>query len=275
VWASIQAEQPDALVLLGDNVYLDTDVHTDPVRLSTELHGLYQAQKKDPYFAALLADLQAQGKPLLATYDDHDFLGDNRYGGDHDPALRETARALLIQHFNPPRTGSDVYSVNRFGLVDLFMLDERFYRRRPLASALDRDAILGAGQWEWFEREFRASSAPFIVIGSSTTVHTWGNESWEMYPAAFNRLRDLVRGRQGALVLSGDVHRNAAYDDSGILEIVTSAVARESFVFGKVRDNYAVLTFAPTGVRVELRSRKAGWRFDFTIPLGGNAWELP
>ena len=83
----------------------------------------------------------------------------------------------------------------------------------------------------------------------------------------------MLGGRRGALVISGDVHRNTVYDDSGVIEIVTSAVARRGIGFGGIRKNYGVLTFKDDAVRVDLRSLKVGWRFDFSIPLA--RWLLP
>jgi phosphodiesterase/alkaline phosphatase D-like protein len=272
-WAEIQQERPDVLLLLGDNVYLEHDHHDDPAELAADLQQRYAQQWADPGFAALLADVRSRGGHVLAIYDDHDFLGNNRCGGDHSPALREAARNEFIAAFSPPCTGSDVYSTLTVGSVQLVVLDERFYRQSPLVSGGSREAILGSAQWQWFEDVVAMSKAPYIAVASSTTVHLYGDESWEQYPAAFNRLRTLLSGRAGALVVSGDVHRNAAYDDSGVIEIVTSAVARRGIVFGALRKNYGLFTFSATGMHVELRSLKAGSRFDFTVPL--SRWALP
>jgi hypothetical protein len=72
---------------------------------------------------------------------------------------------------------------------------------------------------------------------------------------------------------AGDVHRNALYDDSGVIEIVTSGVAGRGAVFGVVRENYAILTFDAEALRVELCSLKVHGRFDLRIPL--TKWFLP
>ena len=273
VWAEIMAETPDVLLLLGDNIYLDEDHHQDPAALAAELRARYRAQFAEPNFAALLSDLRARGGELLAIYDDHDFLGNDRYGGDLDPALGIEARKEFVRAFEPTRTGDDVYNIHRVGPADIIVLDARLYRRSPSLTSGDHDAVLGAKQWAWFEQAVAASGADYLVVGSSTTGHTWGNESWEQYPLAFKRLRGLLGGRRGALLVTGDVHRNAVYDDSGIVEIVCSGVARDSIVFQRPRKNYAILTFGALDLRVELKSLKVGWRFDFRIPLAD--WQLP
>ncbi|MBL8342622.1 MAG: alkaline phosphatase D family protein [Rubrivivax sp.] len=273
VWAEIESERPDALLLLGDNVYLDHDHHDDPERLAAELRALYRRQLEEPHFASLLASLHKRKALVAAIYDDHDFLGNNRCGGEVPPALREAARQELVTAFSPARTGADVYRVHHLGPVDLVLADTRFYRRNALRSAHDRDAVLGAQQWQWLEQVVRQSTAPYLVLASSTTLHTFGDESWEQYPVAFGRLTQLLAAHPAALVLSGDVHRNAAYDDSGTIEIVTSGVARRGLVFGGERRNYGVLSFGTEAVRVQLRSLKAYWRFDFTIAR--KPWAMP
>ncbi|HJU40629.1 MAG TPA: alkaline phosphatase D family protein [Tahibacter sp.] len=275
VWADIRNERPDVLLLLGDNIYLDHNNNDDPQQLAEDLRRGYRQQFAEPNFAALIDDVRARGGRVLATYDDHDFLGNNRHGGDHSPALRDAARDAFVVAFNPTMTGTDIYGLHRVGSVDIAVLDQRYYRRSTRTTRYDRDAILGAEQWRWFERAVAQSTARYFVVASSTTLHTYADESWERYPTAFRRMVDLLAGRQGALVLSGDVHRNAAYDDSGVIELTSSAVARKGVVFGGKRRNYAVLTFDDASVRVQMHSLKAGWRFDFRISRAAKDWQLP
>jgi alkaline phosphatase D len=272
-WKDIQSAQPDVLLLLGDNIYLDHDSHNDPTQLASELRTLYTRQRNQPEFASLLADLAKRSAPVIAIYDDHDFLGNNRYGGDSIPALREAARAEFIRAFSPLKTGDDVYCVHKLGAVDLALLDARFYRQRPQCSAGDRDAILGAVQWNWLEEAVASSTAPYLLVASSTTVHTFADESWEQYPAAFQRLLNLLARRSGAFVVSGDIHRNEAYDDTGLIEIVTSAVARRGNGWGGERRNWVLLSFDANAMQVDMRSLKANGRKAFSVSLAN--WTLP
>jgi alkaline phosphatase D len=278
VWARITAERPDGVILLGDNVYLDDDGHTDATALGMELRRLYENRFAEPNFGALVADLHARQAPVLAIYDDHDFIGDNRYGGDFPSALREAARAELHRAFGPyaPEGSAipgEAYRAHRFPLVDALLLDVRFHRRSPSASRDDADAVLGPEQWAWLEESVAESRVPYLLVASSTTFHAFADESWEEYPRAFARLRGLLRGRAGAFIVSGDVHRNAVYDDSEVVEIVSSGVAGRGAIFGAMRENYALLHFDADAMRVELRSRKIYGRFDFHLPLAN--WVLP
>lgn len=280
VWDEIRTEQPDALILLGDNIYLNHDFHSDPKKLAAELRSLYAQQKAEPHFAALLSDMAQRGKPVIAIYDDHDFLGNDRYGGGEDQALCEAARHELVTAFSPLQTGDDVYSRRRLGSpgaeVEVIVLDARFYRRKITDSIFDRDAMLGANQWAWFEQAVAAAKdVPYLLVVSSTTAYSYGlvEDAWERCPAAFKRLCDLLRKRRGALVVSGDIHSNDRYDEAGLVEIVTSGVARRGLVFGKPRANYALFDFGPQSLRVEQRGLKSSDRWTGVLPL--NHWQLP
>lgn len=272
VWQEIMEESPDVLVLAGDNIYLDYNEYDDPGELRAELQQRYQAQLRETHYAALMADLQSRGAPVLVTYDDHDFLGDNRYGGDHEPVLREAAREELVRSFPIPMTGKDIYSVTHTELVDIVILDTRFYRLAPDRSSEDENAILGPDQWNWLEKVLQRSTAKFLAVVSSSTYHDYGGECWEQYPLAFARMRRLLTGRTGAMIISGDAHRNALYDDSGVMEIVTSGVSQKSMVFGTTRKNYGIFTFDEYKLHIDLRSLKAGSRFDVVVGLDN--WQL-
>src|SRR5262245_28560378 len=149
VWLAMLAEQPDGLLLLGDTIYLENDGHTDPAALGAELRRLWAAQLAEPHFAALLSGLRARKAPVFAVYDDHDFIGDNRYGRDFDLALCEAARAELQRALAPDCIGQECYTQHHFDLVDLIVLDVRFHRRAPEHERDDADAVLGRMQWEW------------------------------------------------------------------------------------------------------------------------------
>ena len=301
VWAEIQTERPDARLLLGDTVYLNHDRHDDPAALGAELRALYAAQLAKPNFAHLLNDLRARGAQVLAIYDDHDFLGNNRYGGDHSAALRESACVEFIRAFAPPQTGQNVYHLRRVasGLPTSWCSTSAFTARRhrfrhPTATPCWA-ARNGTGWSRWLPRRMQATSWSLRARRRTLSEHPqsraapspppvgdqgkWqshtslSDERWEQYPTAFKRITDLLRGRKCSLVLSGDVQRNAVYDDSGVIEIVSSGVARNGIVFGSPRRNYGLLTFDEEQVHVELRSLKVGGRFDFLILR--NHWVLP
>ena len=69
IWTAVQAVEPDLLVLLGDNIYGDSD-DMDVLRAK------WDRLATDPGFRAI-----ADAVPLLATWDDHDY-GRNDAGAD-------------------------------------------------------------------------------------------------------------------------------------------------------------------------------------------------
>jgi hypothetical protein len=242
--------------------------------VALELRQKYAAQFEEQNFAALLTDVRARGGEVVAIYDDHDFLGNNRYGGDYGHVLRDAARAEFVTAFHPAMTGPDFYSDRRLGLVDIIVLDERFYRTSPMDAGGDRDAILGADQWNWLEQTLSANTeAKYTLVASGTTLHTFADESWEQYPGAFQQLVGLLSGRRGALVVSGDLHRNATYDDSGVRDRHLRSRTQRHRVRFAAQGLLYLLNFDEQKVHVDLRSLKVQWRYKFDIPLAN--WALP
>ncbi|MBJ7312518.1 hypothetical protein ACFOLJ_22815 [Rugamonas sp. CCM 8940] len=64
----------------------------------------------------------------------------------------------------------------------------------------------------------------------SGTFRRFGDEGRERYPAASERLRALLQGRCGVRMVAGDMRRSALYDDSGVIEVPSSARAGEGQV---------------------------------------------
>ena len=66
VWSDIEAERPDLLLLLGDNVYMSQG--RGPRWKLDQLDNVYEQQLKEKHFSSLVRRV-----PFLATWDDHDF----------------------------------------------------------------------------------------------------------------------------------------------------------------------------------------------------------
>ncbi|MEZ5653253.1 MAG: alkaline phosphatase D family protein [Burkholderiaceae bacterium] len=274
IWRQIAQHEPDLLLLTGDTIYLRNDYHDEVGALARDLESRYAAQFAEPNFAALLADMREHGKPVLAAYDDHDFIGNDRVGDDAPRALSEVSRQVFVRYLSPPRTGLDVYSRSTFGqLVDVIILDTRFYRTRLAPFRQARDAVLGADQWQWFEREARRVPSRFLIVVSAFPFHHKFFDSWQTYEAACDRMVALLRARPGVVLVTGDIHANAVCDDSGLIEIVSSGVARRDLITQDLQANYGLLTLTGQQMRVELVSRVARQRADFTVAR--DDWALP
>ncbi|MAW60423.1 MAG: hypothetical protein CMJ94_06270 [Planctomycetes bacterium] len=291
IWQTIRETAPDALVLLGDNVYADS---ADPEVIA----GAWQALAAHPEFAALRQQTQ-----LLATWDDHDYGQDD--GGGEFPARAASQRCfqdfLGLAPDDPRRQRAGVYHAEIHGepgrRVQFILLDTRFHRSPQLRwqeSDQQRPAgmpgpyasqhasevtILGAEQWQWLEEQLRQPAEVRLICSSIQVLaedHAW--ESWSRYPRERARLlRLLARTRaEGVLLFSGDRHhaelaclpspRCGMQPDYPLWELTTSALNQpKAWQFEANRwragdaafeTNFGMLEIdweAPAGPQLELR----------------------
>lgn len=103
IWDRVRTvEQPDVLMLLGDQIYMDWGlvganwrrlVKKEPVKgllaFAKDMHRRYQLQWEVPSFQQLIVDFagRADLSRLLVTWDDHDFAWNNSLGVDGDDAV--------------------------------------------------------------------------------------------------------------------------------------------------------------------------------------------
>jgi alkaline phosphatase D len=211
---AMRAADPDLTLLIGDNVYADTDD-------MTEMAAAYAMLSADSRFAAL-----RQAAPLLGTWDDHDY-GKNDAGAEFE--AKDQAQDVFARFFAPPRTsrvwtGEGVYDRYTFGpagrRVQVILLDTRHFRS-PLDTCPDRDecryrptddtgrTMLGDAQWEWLEGALREPAEVRLLASSiqfAAQDHGW--ERWNTMPHERQRLLDLIGETQaeGVVILSGDRH---------------------------------------------------------------------
>jgi len=272
VWDEIAAHAPDALLLLGDNVYLDRDDHDDPAELGADLERQWSAQLAEPHFAALLASLRSRGAPVLATWDDHDSFGDDRHGADLAPALVAAARAAFEKW--APGAGGAPRVYRRCDVADtrVLMLDARSYRSAHDAHG-DRHGMLGAQQWAWLEAQLAEPGARYTLVCNGSPLHEYGSEGWRAWPAARERMLGLLRGRPGVLFLAGDVHDNELGSAGGAIEVISSAVARRGKILRWRLANYGLLELRADAAQITLHGRQRKQRRSARIALAD--WRLP
>lgn len=200
LWSPILENEPDLWIWAGDIVYGDT---TD----MTLLESKYQRQLENSGYQSLRASV-----PVTGTWDDHDF-GANDAGGDYP--MKAQSQQLLLDFLGVPaddvrRRREGVYSSYVLGTpprqVKVILLDVRYHREPPGPQA----DILGSTQWRWLAQELEESEAQVNLIVSGTQVlpadHGW--ERWAAYPAARQRLMELITSsrKNGVVLLSGDRH---------------------------------------------------------------------
>jgi len=220
IWDAVVNLQPQLFVLLGDNIYGDTN----DMGLLRAKYGLLGNQ---PGYRKL-----KQTCPIAATWDDHDYGADD--SGVEYPMKRESQQIFLDFFEAPPndarRSREGVYSANVYGpvgkQVQLILLDTRYFRsplkvgykpgepgegyRGKYAPNTDPDStILGATQWSWLAEQLKVP-AELRIIGSSIQLiaHEHGSEIWDNFPHERARFLTLLRETKasGVIVLSGDRH---------------------------------------------------------------------
>ncbi len=218
IWSAVSAFKPDVLLLLGDNIYGDTE---DMVVLRRK----YDLLAADRGFGAVRNTV-----PIVAVWDDHDY-GVND-GGREYPMRRESQQ-VFFDFFGIPADsvvrkregtyrGLVVGPVGR--RVQFICLDTRFHRSPLLAIPKDervqgngpylpsndpKATMLGSAQWDWLRAALRKPAEVRIILSSiqfASAEHGW--EHWGNLPAEREKLLRTIRESEanGVLVVSGDRH---------------------------------------------------------------------
>ena len=211
---TVRQSDPDLVIFLGDNIYADT---TD----MQVMRAKYDRLAAIPEFARLRRE-----KPILATWDDHDF-GVNDGGADYPQ--REASRDTFLRFWgfaedSPVWQHEGIYDAHVFGpegqRVQIILLDTR-YNRSPLKQGERRlggphvpDAdpsktMLGEAQWAWLKEQLLKPAELRILATSIQLLSSdAGQETWANLPLERQRLIRLIRETKasGVIAISGDRH---------------------------------------------------------------------
>jgi len=266
VWREVLAADPDCLLLLGDQIYMDYGLPGispeplgaprayDEIKFRQVMAAKYAAQWAEPNFRALIDHMRAKNA-FLATWDDHDFAWNGARGKSVPVEKRAVARKLFNRWIYGQETDAEVYRYADFPRARVIMLDTRYYADEPGPEA----ELLGAAQWRFLERALQ-HERPYTVICSGQTIDR-GFDSWAQYPKEYQRLRKLLALRQHVLVLSGDIHQNRFACHNGVSTIYEAtssgaAVNLISLPFGiAARRNWGLIELGEADVVVDLHSR--------------------
>ncbi|WP_084399494.1 alkaline phosphatase D family protein [Henriciella aquimarina] len=246
--ATLGEEEADLFLMIGDNVYGDTD------------HGKYQSNQPElDELREAFGELaqreefrQVRAKfPMMVAWDDHDY-GANDGGKDFpfkalSERIHETFWGLDGEEVGQyPGT----YYARSFGpegqRVQIIVLDTRFFRSdltptdEPGAVGKERyvpapegsmQDMLGAAQWTWLENRLQDPADIRFIVSSiqvMPTVHGW--EAWDKLPDERARLFELVQstGAEGVVFLSGDRHAGFVYEERGVLPYAANELTASS-----------------------------------------------
>jgi alkaline phosphatase D len=199
---AIAAKKPDVMVWMGDNLYFQPQDELDPASMASR----YRRQRTLPALKTLLT-----ATSNVAIWDDHDY-GPN--DADLSYTMKGDALTLFRRYWANPSYGlpetPGIFGRARFGDVDIFLLDDRYYRSaNQLLDGPDK-TMFGAKQLEWLKNALVYSSAPIklIVNGSQMWNRVNRFEGWNNYSAEQRAFADwlLAQRVDGLIFLSGDRH---------------------------------------------------------------------
>ena len=226
LWSLMSSFSFDKLILLGDNMYADSqvsDLYHKPATVN-ELKDQYEKLFSDPDYKKVISQLGGL-EQVFAIYDDHDYGADN---ADKTYVHKNQSLNLFNEYFRSKNVNSKtpldgVYASFSFNLKNLnikvVLLDTRF--NKSPKSEWETGDFLGENQWVWLEKELNDIVPDVIILGSSIQIlpdDKLLEEYWGKFPLARERLFHLVLNspNNNIFLISGDVHY-AEFSQVGII----------------------------------------------------------
>jgi alkaline phosphatase D len=211
MWDTILKFDPIAMLLLGDNVYID-----DPESADMQRYTYYRRQSR-PEWRRLTAR-----SAVFTIWDDHDFSTNDSWGGplvDKPAWKQQICWPIFRQNWANPGYGGGPEQPGcwyRFSIgdVDFIMLDCRYYRTNPKKND---PSMLGPVQMKWLKQQLRDASGTFKVICSSVPwdFRTKGQsfDTWNGYTQEREEIFSFLESHaiEGVVLLSADRHRSDAW----------------------------------------------------------------
>lgn len=205
MWQVIAARQPQCLLLLGDNVYIDDPENRDYQRY------LYYRRQSQPDFRQLVARTS-----VLAIWDDHDFGTNDCFGGPlvEQPVWKRQVWEVFRQNWVNPAYGGGTTQPGcwfdwTYGDIQFFFLDGRYYRT-PNPDDGTTPTMLGPAQLAWLKERLRQSRARVKFLVSPVPWIGGNQDKWTGFAAERSALWQFLDDHRidGVYLLSADRHRS-------------------------------------------------------------------
>jgi len=202
IFDAIADKRPDVMVWMGDYLYFLPPDEFDPASMAAR----YRRQRTLPALAKLLT-----ATSHVATWDDHDY-GPN--DADASYVMKGESLARFRRYWANPSFGlpevPGVFGRTRLGDVDLFLLDDRYYRSaNGLLDGPDK-TMWGAQQLAWLKNALVHSEARIKLVVNGTQMWNRANrfESGSRFATEQRAFADwlLAQRVDGVVFLSGDRH---------------------------------------------------------------------
>lgn len=203
IWNKVAEQNPEYLIMIGDNVYTDVSSATMTQVTDPEIiwNRYVDARLNYPLF------FQEKLIPTHALWDDHDYGANDANGSfKHKEASKEIFEAFYAQDLSDDdwTESYGVGGVLSLGDFNLYFLDGRFFR-----SPEKSGSHLGLDQTAWFYSKLREEASPSLIIkGDQFFGGYQPRESFEgSHPDDFHRFVNELRQIPTPFVfVSGDRH---------------------------------------------------------------------
>ncbi|MCF8239106.1 MAG: alkaline phosphatase family protein [Saprospiraceae bacterium] len=202
IFKAIQAKKPDAMIWLGDNIYLrEVDWFS-----RTGIQHRYTHMRSQEALQPFLANVHH-----YAIWDDHDF-GPN--DSDRTYIHKDKTREAFELFWGNPTTGlpgqEGITTAFQWGDVDFFLLDNRTFRSPDNCKTCE-PTILGEAQLNWLIEALTSSIASFKIVAIGGQVlnpaAVFENYANRHAPERTELLRRIeAEGITGVVFISGDRH---------------------------------------------------------------------
>lgn len=247
IFESMAKEKADFMLWLGDNWY------TREVDFFSEW-GLNERPSRDRSLPVLQNFWKSM--PHYAIWDDHDYGWND---ADKSYPLKDASRDVFKRFWNNPsygENGQGVYSRFTWNDVDVFMLDDRWFRSNDrMKDSIDgkpnpEKRMFGKQQMEWLKNALLQSSGNngisfrIIATGSQVLNPLSPSDCFRHFPAEYAELMQFIADNKinGIIFLTGDKHtsevikieRPGAYP---LYDITASPLTSGSHAFGGAEKN--------------------------------------
>jgi alkaline phosphatase D len=203
MWNTILKFHPNAMLMLGDNVYID-----QPQSALTQRYCYYRRQSR-PEWRNLTANT-----PIFSIWDDHDFGTNDCVPGPEieKPGWKREVWNLFQQNWVNPSYGGGESQPGcwydfHIGDAHFIMLDGRYYRD------LKGGTMLGPVQKKWLFETLADSQGTFKVIASpvpfTSGIKPGSRDPWDGYPEEREEIFKFIEDKkiEGIFLIAADRHR--------------------------------------------------------------------
>ncbi len=238
-WNKIQHENPDLLLLLGDNIYMDWGIHLyQPLirglnYFKRRMDKKYHLQWANISFKKLI-DTMIQKNGLHGIWDDHDCGWNNIKVESLSAKNKEKVAYSRQQFFNKfpfSKNNNSIYYAHDTKSIRFIFLDNRSFSTK---NKLENKVYLGKEQFDFLEQKLNHNKPITIICGGLTLSS--GSEKFLNYEKAYHKFCQLTNNSPSKVIyLSGDIHKNtfvtsnegvASANTKPPFEIISSGVAR-------------------------------------------------